>query len=86
MDDQADEEDDEEVVCVPEDLEVGPADDLHGRGDDEDEAERDDDAGNSRQAGHGEVGGVLLRVLRPREPRRTHKGSTLKYCVCVCVL
>ena len=72
MDDQADEEDDKEVVRVPEDLKVGPADDLHGGGDDEDEAEGDDDARDARQAGQGEVGGGLLRVLRPREPPRTH--------------
>lgn len=47
---QADEEDDEEMVCVPEHLEVGPADDLHGGGDDEDERQRDSHA---RQPGDG---------------------------------
>lgn len=34
---ESNEEDDEEMVDVPEHFKVGPADDLHGRGDDEDE-------------------------------------------------
>lgn len=37
VEDQSNEEDDKEMVGVPEHLKVGPADDLHGRRDDEDE-------------------------------------------------
>lgn len=37
VEDQSNEEDDKEMVGVPEHLKVGPADDLHGRSDDEDE-------------------------------------------------
>ena len=41
MQNQANEEDDEEVVGVPEHLKVWPPDDLHGWGDDEDEGQGD---------------------------------------------
>ena len=61
--DQAGEENDEEVVGVPEDLEIAASDDLHGRGDDEDEGQGDDDARQAGDGGEGEVGGNLLRVL-----------------------
>lgn len=63
MEHQADEEDDEEVVDVPEHLEVRPADHLHGRGDDEDESQRDH---HPRQPGYGgehDDG----RVLNPKQ-------------------
>lgn len=36
MNDKASEEDDKQVMCVPEDLEVAASDDLHGGGDNED--------------------------------------------------
>lgn len=50
MEHQSDEEDDKEVVGVPEHLEVRPSDDLHGWSDDEDEGQRD---GHARQSGDG---------------------------------
>lgn len=50
MEHQTDEEDDEQMVGVPEDLEVGPADDFHGGCDDEDESQGND---HTRQAGNG---------------------------------
>lgn len=44
VEDESDEEDDEEVMGVPENLEVWPADDLHGWCNDEDEGQGDDHA------------------------------------------
>lgn len=61
MEHEADEEDDEEVVCVPEDLEVGAADDLHGGGDDEDEGQRDGHARQPRDGGEHHDGRALHR-------------------------
>lgn len=67
MKDEPCEEDDEEVVGVPEDLEVAASDDLHGGGDDEDEGQSDDDPGEAGDGGEGEVGGNLLRILRRKK-------------------
>lgn len=50
MDDKASEVDDEEMVRVPEDLEIAPADEFHGGGDHEDQRHGDDHA---RQAWDG---------------------------------
>lgn len=44
VEDETSEEDDEEMMRVPEDFKVVASDDLHGRGDDEDEGQSDDDA------------------------------------------
>lgn len=63
MEDEAGEENDEEVVGVPEDLEIAASDDLHGRRDDEDEGQGDDDAREAGDGGEGKVGGNLLRIL-----------------------
>lgn len=63
MEDEASKEDDEEVVGVPEDLEIAASDDLHGRGDDEDEGQGDDDARQPGDGGEHKVGGDLLRIL-----------------------
>lgn len=63
MEDEAGEEDDEEVVGVPEDLKIAASDHLHGGGDDEDEGQGDDDAREARDGGEDEVGRDLLRVL-----------------------
>lgn len=59
MEHQTNEEDDKEMVSVPEDLKVGPADDFHGGRDDEDESQGND---YTRQAGNGgehDDGGAL---------------------------
>lgn len=48
VDSQADEEDDEEVVCVPEQLIGCLSDELGGRGHDQDESQRDHQARNAR--------------------------------------
>lgn len=56
---QADEEDDEEMVRVPENLEVWPADDFHGGSDDEDESQRDDHARQPGDGGEHDDGGAL---------------------------
>lgn len=62
MEDQADEEDDEEVMGVPEDLKVGPTDHLHGRGDDKDEGQCNGHTCQSSDGGeHGDG-----RVLQPQ--------------------
>ena len=45
MDDQEPVEHDEEMMCEPEDLKVGPPDELHWRGDHKKESARDDEAG-----------------------------------------
>lgn len=63
MEDEAGEENDEEVVGVPEDLEIAASDDLHGRRDDEDEGQGDDDAREAGDGGEDKVGGNLLRIL-----------------------
>lgn len=63
MEDEAGEENDEEVVGVPEDLEIAASDDLHGRRDDEDEGQGDDDAREAGDGGEGKVGRNLLRIL-----------------------
>lgn len=55
MDDEANEVDEEEVVRVPEDLKVVPADELGGRRDHEDERQRDDDPRQPRNGGEGHV-------------------------------
>jgi len=67
------EEDDEEMVGVPEDFEVAASDDLHGGGDDEDEGQRDDDPRDASDAGEEKVCRGLLRILR-HEKRRTQKN------------
>lgn len=56
---QSDEEDDKEVVGVPEHLEVRPADDLHGWSDDEDEGQRDRHARQPGDGGEHDDGRVL---------------------------
>lgn len=66
MDDQANEEDDKEVVRVPEDLKVAAADDLHGGGDDEDESECDDDACDPGQRCEHKVGGSLEKEQKSK--------------------
>lgn len=55
MDDKADEVDDEEVVRVPEDLEVVPADELGGGCDHEDERQSDDDPCQPWDGGEGHI-------------------------------
>lgn len=64
VEDKSGEEDDEEVVGVPEDFEVAASDHLHGGGDDEDEGQGDDHPCEACDGGEDEVGGDLLRVLR----------------------
>lgn len=61
--DEASEENDEEVVRVPEDLEIAASDDLHGGRDDEDEGQGDDDAREAGDGGEDKVGRNLLRIL-----------------------
>ena len=60
MEGQSEEEDDEEMVGVPEDLKVGAADKLKRRGDHEEQSHRDDvtsDAGCRHKAdGDGVLG------------------------------
>lgn len=71
VEDEAREEDDEEVVGVPEDLKVAASDDLHGGGDDEDEGQSDDDPREAGDGGEDEVGWNLLRVLGHKEGKKT---------------
>ncbi|GAA6069803.1 uncharacterized [Tachysurus ichikawai] len=44
MEHESNEKDDKEVMGEPEHLKIGPANDLHGGGNDEDEGEGDHDA------------------------------------------
>lgn len=67
--DETGEEDDEEVVRVPEDLKVAAPDDLHGGSDDEDEGQSDDDTGEASDGGEDEVGGDLLWILRHKKEK-----------------
>lgn len=55
VDDEANKVDEEEVVCVPENLKVVPPDELGGGRDHEDERQRDDDPGQPRDGGEGHV-------------------------------
>lgn len=55
MDDETGKVDEEEVVRVPEDLKVVPADKLGGGRDHEDERQRDDDPRQPRDGGEGHV-------------------------------
>lgn len=69
MEDETSEEDDEEMVCVPEDLEVAAPDDLHGGGDDDDEGQGDDDPCESGDGGEDQVCWSLLRILAQKTKR-----------------
>ena len=60
MEHQANEEDDEEVVGVPEHLKVGPPYDLHGWGDDEDEGQGDSHARQTSDCGEHHNSRVLF--------------------------
>lgn len=55
VDDEASKVDNEEVVCVPEDLKVVPADELRGGCDHEDECQRDDDPCQPWDGGEGHI-------------------------------
>lgn len=79
MKDEAGEEDDEEVVSVPEHFKVVASDDLHGGGDNEDERQSDDDAREAGDGGEGEIGGNLLRILR-HEQTRELPAVTARLC------
>lgn len=70
MKDQPNEEDDEQMVDVPEHLEVGPADDLHGRRDHEDEGQRDGHARQTGDSGEHDDGRVLHQTEHSRDFRR----------------
>lgn len=59
VENQSDEEDDEEVVGVPEHLEVRPADELHGWSDDEDEGQRDNHTSHPGNGGEHDDGRIL---------------------------
>lgn len=64
MKDETNKEDDEEVVDVPEHLEVAAPDDLHRGGDDQDERQSDDDPGEAGDGCEGKFNGFLLWILR----------------------
>lgn len=71
---QADEEDYEEMVGVPEDLKVRPTDHLHGGTDHEDESQRDHDACQPCNGGERDEGGAL-------QHNRWISKSTVKHAV-----
>ena len=77
MEDETSEENDEEVVGVPEDLEVTASDDLHGGGDDEDEGQSDDDACEAGDGGEDKVGWNLLRILRHKKKNKKRVFQSL---------
>lgn len=76
MEDKTGEEDDEQMVRVPEDFKVAASDDLHGGGDDEDEGQSDDDAGEASDGGEDQVGWDLLRILRHKKEREEEPTDT----------
>lgn len=67
--DKTSEEDDEEMVGVPEDFKVAASDDLHGGGDDEDEGQSDDDSCETSDGGEDKVCWNLLRILRYKKKK-----------------
>lgn len=69
MEDETGEENDEEVMRVPEDFKIAASDDLHGGGDDQNEGQSDDDTCQAGDGGEDKVGGNLLRMLRRRKSR-----------------
>lgn len=69
VEDKTGEEDDEEMVRVPEDLKVAASDDLHGGSDDEDEGQSDDDPCEASDGGEDQVGWSLLCILRHKKKR-----------------
>ena len=71
MDDEAGEVDEEEVVRVPEDLKVVPADELGGGRHHEDERQRDDDACQPRDGGEGHI----LDGLQGRQDELGRQGT-----------
>lgn len=73
MEDQADEEDDEEVMGVPEDLKVGPTDHLHGRGDDKDKGQCNGHTSQSSDGGEHGDGWVLQP--QTKAPSQTRLGT-----------
>lgn len=75
MENESDEEDDEEVVGVPEDFEVAASDHLHRGSDDEDEGKGDDHPREARNGGEGKVGGDLLWILKGGGGRGRKEGK-----------
>lgn len=63
MEHQADEKDDEQMVCVPEHLKIRPADDLHGGSDDEYESQRDDHTCQPGNGGEHDNGWALHQKI-----------------------
>ena len=59
MDSQTDKEDDEHMVCVPEQLIGDLSDELGGRGHDQDESQRDDQASDTSSCRQQHGDGVL---------------------------
>ncbi len=64
MDRQPQEEDDEEVVGVPEHLKVGASDEIQGRGNHEEEHHRDDVARDASCRGEADSDGILHRMTQ----------------------
>lgn len=75
VEDKTSKEDDEEMMRVPEDFKVAASDDLHGRGDDEDQGQSDDDACKASDGGEDEVDRNLLRMLRHKKKKKKVKNS-----------
>lgn len=69
MQHQSDEEDDEEVMREPEHFKIGPANDFHGGGNDEDEGEGDDHTRQSCDRGEHHNG---LALWHGKENGRRH--------------
>lgn len=75
VDNQTGKEDDEEVMCVPEDLKVASSDDFHGGGDDQDERQSDDDPCEASDGGEHNVDWNLLRILE----HKVKQGNCVSY-------
>lgn len=69
MKDESSEEDDEEVVGVPEDFKIAASDDLHGGSDDKDEGQSDDDPSEASDGGEDKVSWNLLWILGQKKKK-----------------
>lgn len=67
--DESSEEDDEEVVGVPEDFKIAASDDLHGGSDDKDEGQSDDDSSEASDGGEDKVSWNLLWMLGQKKKK-----------------
>lgn len=77
MENKTSEEDDKEMMGVPENLKVAASDNFHGRGDDEDESQSDDHTCEAGNRSENQVGWGLLSVLKQKR-KRSKRGRSVR--------